>query len=321
MQRSAGHTLPVLVVLAVLLVVWYGAAVLMNGPWQATLYQRAGTPDVPVTQYLGDVWSQTKPVLPAPHQVVREVWDNTLGPATACWTDVTDEPQLGEQFACTFETLANQIATSKRSFLYHAGITLSATLLGFVFGTLLGLALAVLILHNEAMNRSLMPWIIASQTIPILAIAPMLVVGLNAIGVTGLLPKALISTYLSFFPIVVGMVKGLRAPDQMQLDLMRTYNASRLEVFFKLRWPASLPFLFASMKVGIAIALIGALVAEITYTAAGGLGVRLLTGSYNGQTITIWGVLLTAAALAALLVIVVGVAERLVLRHLGQVPA
>jgi len=289
-RRGEGNAVPVLIVLAVLLVVWYGAATLMNAPWQQTLYARAGTTDVPLTQYLADVWSQAKPVLPAPHQVVAEVWANTVG----------------------------QELSSRRSFLYHAWITLSATLLGFVFGTVLGLGLAVLIIHNEAMNRSLMPWIIASQTVPILAIAPMLVVGLSAVGVGGLLPKALISTYLSFFPVVVGMVKGLRSPDAMQLDLMRTYNASRLHVFAKLRWPAAMPFLFASMKVGIAIALIGALVAELTTTAAGGLGVRLLTGSYNGQTITIWGVLLVAAALAAILVVAVGLAERLVLRRMGQ---
>jgi NitT/TauT family transport system permease protein len=293
MRRAGGNTIPVLIVLAALLVIWYVASVLMNAPWQATLYSRAGTVDVPLTQYLSDVWSQAKPILPAPHQVVQEVWANTV----------------------------LQDISSKRSFVYHAGITLTATLLGFVFGTVLGLALAVLILHNEAMNRSLMPWIIASQTIPILAIAPMLVVGLNAVGVTGLLPKALISTYLSFFPVVVGMVKGLRSPDQMQLDLLHTYHASKLDVFMKLRWPASMPFLFASMKVGIAIALIGALVAELTNTAAGGLGVRLLTGSYNGQTITIWGVLLVAATLAAVLVIAVGLAEKLVLRNMGQAPA
>ncbi|MEQ1900028.1 MAG: ABC transporter permease [Devosia sp.] len=286
----AGNTIPVLIVLLALLIVWYAAAIVMNAPWQAQLYGRAGATDVPLIQYLSDVWGQDKPILPAPHQVVLEVWNNTVG----------------------------QALTSKRSFVFHAWITLSATLLGFVFGTLLGLGLATLIIHNEAMNRSLMPWIIASQTIPILAIAPMLVVGLNAVGISGLLPKALISMYLSFFPVVVGMVKGLRSPDQMQLDLMRTYNASRLEVFTKLRWPAAMPFLFASMKVGIAIALIGALVAELTNTATGGLGVRLLTGSYNGQTTTIWGVLLVAATLAAILVIAVSLAERLVLRRMGQ---
>ena len=214
-----------------------------------------------------------------------------------------------------------QAISSKRSLLQAAGITLAGTVLGFIIGTVLGLLLAVYIIHNEAANRSLMPWIIASQTIPILAIAPMLVVGLNTIGLQGLLPKALISTYLSFFPIVVGMVKGFRSPDQMQLDLMRTYNASRWTVFWKLRWPASTPYLFTSMKVGIAIALIGALVAELTYTGGGGLGVRLLTSSYNGQTGVMWAVLVIDATLAAILVISVGLAERVVLRNMGAQPA
>ena len=279
-------------VVAALLVVWYVASILLNLQPQLDTYHRNDVPVPPWPQLVADLYSQVKPILPPPHQVLVELWNGTAG----------------------------QDISSKRSLLLQAGITLSGTLLGFVIGTALGLLLAVLIVHNEAMNRSLMPWIIASQTIPILAIAPMLVVGLNAVGVTGLLPKALISTYLSFFPVVVGMVKGLRSPDQMQLDLMHTYNASKLDVFLKLRWPASMPFLFASMKVGIAIALIGALVAELTNTAAGGLGVRLLTGSYNGQTITIWGVLLVAATLAAILVIAVGLAERLVVRNMGQAP-
>ena len=162
-----------------------------------------------------------------------------------------------------------------------------------------------------------MPWIIASQTVPILALAPMVVVGLGAVGITGLVPKALISMYLSFFPVVVGMVKGLRTPEAIQLDLMRTYSATAWQVFARLRWPASVPFLFASMKVGIAISLIGAVVGELSNAAGGGLGVRLLTGSYNGQTIQIWAALFLAAALAAVLVIAVGGSEKLVNRAMG----
>ncbi|MEQ1769094.1 MAG: ABC transporter permease [Devosia sp.] len=293
MQRTGGNTIPVLIVLAVLLVVWYLGSLLLNLQPQLDSYQRFDTPVPPLPQLITDLWSQAKPILPAPHQVIGEVWNGTLG----------------------------QAITSKRSLLQQAGITLAGTIAGFLIGTVLGLLLAVFIVHNEAANRSLMPWIIASQTIPILAIAPMLVVGFNAIGLQGLLPKALISTYLSFFPIVVGMVKGFRSPDQMQLDLMRTYNASRWGVFWKLRWPAATPYLFTSMKVGIAIALIGALVAELTYTAGGGLGVRLLTGSYNGQTVVMWAVLVIAATLAALLVIAVGLAEKLTLRTMGAQPA
>lgn len=286
---TEGKVVPILIVLLVIVLFWYVMAVVMNAPWQNTLNGRANLTDVPLIEFAQQTWAQDKPILPAPHQVFSEIWNATIG------TDIA----------------------SRRSLAYHAGITLGATLLGFALGTLLGIGLAVVIVHNDASDRSLMPWIIASQTVPILAIAPMVVVGLGAVGVTGMVPKALISMYLSFFPVVVGMVKGLRTPEQIQLDLMRTYNAGAWDVFAKLRWPASIPFLFASMKVGIAISLIGAVVGELSNNAGGGLGVRLLTGSYNGQTIQIWAALFLAAALAAVLVIAVGASEKVVNRAMG----
>jgi len=294
-MRAIWHSrsFAVAAVVVVLVVVWYIGGLLLNLQPQLDTYHRNGTMVPALPQLAADLWSQAKPILPAPHQVLAEVWNTTV----------------------------RQDLSSKRSLLLQAGVTLASTALGFFIGTLLGLLLAIFIVHNEAANRSLMPWIIASQTIPILAIAPMLVVGFSAAGLSGVLPKALISTYLCFFPVVVGMVKGFRSPDQMQLDLMRTYNASRWTVFWKLRWPASAPFLFTSMKVGVAIALIGALVAELTYTQNGGLGVRLLTSSYNGQTVTIWAVLIIAAAVAAALVVAVGLVERITLRAMGAQPA
>jgi len=193
----------------------------------------------------------------------------------------------------------------------------------------------VLIVHNDASDRSLMPWIIASQAIPILAIAPILVVVmynvltgdnlfahvLNLDGDTAhLISKALVSTYLSFFPVVVGMVKGFRSPEMIQLDLMRTYNASRPQVFWKLRLPIALPYLFTSMKVGVAAALVGAIVGELPTGAVAGVGARLLTGSYYGQTIQIWAALLMGSILAGILVALVGVAEKLVVRRMGARP-
>ena len=146
----------------------------------------------------------------------------------------------------------------------ETGITLQSTLLGFVLGAFAGILLAVGIVYNRAMDMSVMPWELTSQTLPILSIAPMIVVVMNSIGVQGLLPKAVIAAYLSFFPVVVGMVKGLRAPDGMQLDLMRTYHASSWATFWKLRLPNSLPYLFTSLKIGIAAALVGAIVAELS---------------------------------------------------------
>ncbi len=284
-----GNALPVLVVVAALVVVWYGFAVLLNTPWQMGVYERQDVTEWSAVKFAVDTLNQDRPVLPSPHQVGEELWNTT----------VAMDP------------------TSKRSLIYHGWITLSATLLGFVIGTALGVGLAIAIIHNKAMDKSLMPWIIASQTVPILAIAPMIIVVLNAIGLTGLLPKALISTYLAFFPIAVGMVKGLRSPEAIELDLMRTYNATATQVLTKLRWPAALPYLFTSMKVGIAIALTGAIVGELPTGAVAGLGARLLSGSYYGQTVQIWSALFMAAILAACLVVLVGVAQRLVLKRMG----
>jgi len=182
----------------------------------------------------------------------------------------------------------------------------------------LGITLAVGIVHSQTLDKSLMPWIITSQTIPILAIAPMIIVVLNAVGISGLLPKAFSSMYLSVFPVAVGMVKGLRSPDVMQLDLMRTYNASKAQLFWKLRWPSSIPFLFTSLKVAIAASLVGAIVGELPTGAVAGLGARLLGGSYYGQTIQIWSALFMAAFLAASLVWLVGVIDVRVLKRMGM---
>ena len=282
--------LPILTVLAAIVALWYAGAVWLNAQWSYDQAARAGV-EVTFSGMLADTMAQERPVLPAPHQVAQGLWDGLFG----------------------------QAVTSKRSLVYHAQVTLSATLVGFVIGTLAGILLAVGIVHNRAMDLSVMPWAIASQTIPILAIAPMVIVVLASVGVTGLLPKAVISAYLSFFPVVVGMVKGLRAPDHMQLDLLRTYGAGRWDTFWKLRLPASMPYLFASLKVSVAASLVGAIVGELPAGASAGLGARLLSGSYYGQTIQIWAALFAAAILAAGLVTIIGVIERGTLRRMGMV--
>ena len=163
-----------------------------------------------------------------------------------------------------------------------------------------------------------MPWVIASQTIPILAIAPMIIVVLNAVGISGLLPKAMISMYLSFFPIVVGMVKGLRSPSAMQLDQMRTWHASAAQTFWRLRLPSSMPYFFTSLKIGVAASLVGAIIGELPTGAVAGLGARLLAGSYYGQTIQIWSALIMAAVLAAALVGLIGAVQRITLKSMGM---
>lgn len=284
-----GSTIPVLTVTAAIFAIWYASVVWLNAPFERDQAERAGT-TITFSQILPKTMAQKRPVIPAPHQVIAEIWNTTV--------------------------MKN--ITSKRSLIYHAWITLSSTLLGFLLGTILGIALAVGIVHSQTLDKSLMPWIITSQTIPILAIAPMIIVVLNAVGIQGLLPKAFISMYLSFFPVAVGMVKGLRSPDVLHLDLMHTYSATKAQVFWKLRWPSSIPFLFTSLKVAIAASLVGAIVGELPTGAVAGLGARLLAGSYYGQTVQIWSALFVAAFLAASLVWLIGVIDRAVLKRMGM---
>lgn len=283
--------IPVATILALIVVGWYGLAVAMNAPFQRDL-DRRGNVETGTWEFVQRTLSQPKPIVPAPHQVAQNVFENTF----------------------------LRKVTSNRSLVYHAGVTLGSTLLGFAFGTLLGIAIAVGIVHITALDRSLMPWIIASQTIPILAVAPMVIIVLGAVGISGLLPKALISTYLSFFPVAVGMVKGLRSPDLMHMDLMHTYSASKAQTFWKLRVPASVPYLFTSMKVAIAASLVGAIVGELPTGAVAGIGAKLLNASYFSNTIDMWAALVAGSVIALLLVSAVGMAGRLVERSMGARP-
>jgi NitT/TauT family transport system permease protein len=286
---TKGEAGPILAVVLAIAAVWYAGAFLLNASLAHEAFARQKKE--PTTAELVEAtFSMDRPVLPAPHQVVVELWKTTV----------------------------DQAITSKRSLVYHGWVTLSSTLLGFAIGSLLGILLAVVIVHAASMEKSLMPWIIASQTIPIVALAPMVVVVLNAVNVTGIIPKALISTYLSFFPVTVGVVTGLRSPDLIHVDLMRTYNASAWQAFWKLRWPSSVPFLFTSMKVAIAASLVGAIVGELPTGAVAGIGARLLAGSYYGQTVQIWAALLASAILAAALLAIVDLANRFVLRRMGM---
>jgi len=272
----------------VIMVIWYAGAVYLNAPRVIEQFER-GKVQWTASQLMDKAWSMKRPILPAPHQVAVEL----------------------------NKTIFQKKITSKRSLVFHAWITTSSTLLGFAMGGLLGILLAAGIVHVRTLDRSLMPWIIASQTIPILAIAPMIVVVLGNLGLTGVIPKAIISMYLCFFPVAIGMVKGLRSPDPLQMDLMRTYSASTSQIFWNLRWPSSVPFLFASLKVAVAISLVGAIVGELPTGAVAGLGARLLAGSYYGQTVQIWSALVVASVLGMALVYTIGLIEKFTLKAMG----
>lgn len=297
MRRSV---LPVVAVVTVIVAIWYAACIPMNGQWTRDQATRAGV-EISFAELVADTMNQRRPRLAAPHQILTEIWQTT-------WV----EEVHGRRGIVNTGTLSN------RSLVYHAWITFSATMVGFALGAGLGMALAVGIVYNRAMAASVMPWAIASQTIPIIAIAPMIIVILSGVGITGLVPKAVIAAYLAFFPVVVGMVKGLNAPEQHQRDLMHTWNATGLQTFLRLRLPVSMPYLFASAKVAIAASVVGIIVGELP-VQQGGLGTRLLIGSQFGNPVQVWAALFAAAVLAASLVGAVGLIERITLRRMGMV--
>ncbi|MFN0115515.1 MAG: ABC transporter permease [Paracoccaceae bacterium] len=293
-----GKSAPILTVLTALVVLWYGGSVLMNAQWTYDQAERAGT-TVTFAEVLRDTMVQDRPVVPAPHQVAAELWKG----------------------------IAGQKVTSKRSLVWHGYVTLTATFTGFLMGTALGMIMAVGIVRFRTLDMSLMPWAIISQTIPIVAIAPMIVVLSNSLGLgerlgidNRLVSKTIIAAYLSYFPVLVGMIKGLRSPDAMQLDLLRTYGASQGQTFRKLRLPASMPYFFASLKVAVAASLVGAIVGELPTGAVEGLGARMLVGSQFGEPMIMWAALFAAAILAGALIFAVGLIQRLADRRMGVGP-
>lgn len=283
------RALPILTVLAGIVVLWYLGAVWLNSTWVYDQAERAGT-EVTLAEVIPQTMAQERPLLPPPHQVAAELWKGVAG----------------------------QAVTSKRSLVYHGFVTFKGTMMGFALGIILGVALAMSIVRFRVMDMSVMPWAIISQTIPIVALAPMILVVANQLGVEGRdLPKAIIAAYLSFFPVLVSMVKGLRSPDQMQLDLLKTYGASETQTFLKLRIPASMPYFFASLKVAIAASLIGTIVGELPTGAIEGLGARMLIGSQFGEPLIMWAALFAAAILAGLLIVAVGILERFARARMG----
>jgi NitT/TauT family transport system permease protein len=280
--------LPVAAIGLVLLMAWYAGAVWLNAPQAVEALDRAHA-GWTVADLVHQTLSMKRPVLPTPDQVLADLRQSLLG----------------------------YPVTSIRNLAYHAAVTARSAVLGFTLGLVLGTLLAVGIVHLRTLESSLMPWVIVSQTIPVLAIAPMVVVILGNLGFSGTLPKAVISMYLCFFPITIGLVKGLRSTDPLSMDLMRTYHASAGQLFWLLRLPTALPYLFASIKVAMAISLVGAIVAELPTGGTAGLGARLLSGSYYGQTVQIWSALVVSALLSMALVGLAGLAERAVLRRRG----
>jgi NitT/TauT family transport system permease protein len=205
--------------------------------------------------------------------------------------------------------------------LVNGWATFRVALGGFVIGGLLGCALAVVFVQFAVLERGLMPYVVGSQTVPILAIAPMVVVGLGRMGADPWLAKVVVAAYLTFFPVTIGMLRGLRSASPQSLELMRSYAASPWQQFWKLRLPASLPHLFTALKIAATAAVIGAIVAELPAGSREGVGVMILNAAqfYNSRPPALYLAILVAGLVGVCFYALVALAEKLIVRgqHTG----
>ena len=198
--------------------------------------------------------------------------------------------------------------------LADAGMyTLSEALFGFAFGAALGFLLGAIFAHSRLLERGLLPYVVASQTVPILAIAPMVVIWLGA----GQFSVAVIAAYLTFFPVTINTLRGLQSPAAEQIELMRSYAASRWTIMWKLRLPAALPYIFTALKVSATASVVGAIIGELPSGIGDGLGRAILDFSSDYSMVStpkLWASIVMAATVGILFFVTVTLAERIALR-------
>jgi NitT/TauT family transport system permease protein len=199
--------------------------------------------------------------------------------------------------------------------LDQAAYTWTIALIGFAVGAIIGIALASVFVHSGLLERAFVPYVVASQTVPIVALAPLLVASFG----TGVTSIVIIATYLTFFPVTIAVMRGLRSPDPRAVELMRAYAASRWDVYRKVRLPASLPYLFSALKIAAAASVVGTIIGEGPGGGLQGLGRAILT--FNQQYITgperLWATIVVASAVGLIFFGFVRVAETLTLRRRG----
>jgi NitT/TauT family transport system permease protein len=202
--------------------------------------------------------------------------------------------------------------------LWHAALfTAKEAAVGFALGASIGFALGVVLAHSRMLQRGFLPYIVASQTIPILAVAPMVVVWLGSRGFPDWFSVSVISAYLTFFPVTINTLRGLTSADPRALELMRSYAAGTFEILWKLRVPAALPYLFAAFKISATASVVGAIIGELPASIQDGLGGAILNFNqyYVIQPESLWATNLIAALLGITFFLVVVAAERIVVRR------
>ncbi len=201
--------------------------------------------------------------------------------------------------------------------LRNAWATFGVAVLGFLIGATLGCLLAIVFAGSELLARGCLPYVVGSQLVPLLAIAPMVVIGTGRMGAPDWLAKSLIAAYLTFFPVTVGMLRGLRSVPADGLALMRSYAASPWQVFWKLRLPAALPFLFTAFKIAATASVIGAIVGELPSGSPLGIGPVIINAAqyYSSRPQNLWAAVFVSAAIGLFFSAVVSGIERLIVRR------
>ncbi len=204
--------------------------------------------------------------------------------------------------------------------LKSALFTGKEALLGFTMGAVFGFVLAILLVQSGLAQRAFLPYIVASQTIPILAIAPMVVVWVTPHlpgFIAGWGAVAVIAAYLTFFPVAINTLRGLQSAEPRAHELMRSYAASRSQVLWRLRVPASMPYLFSALKVSATASVVGAIIGELPSSIQDGLGGAILNFNqyYSINPANLWATNLIAAALGIAFFLAIVLAEKIVVRR------
>lgn len=283
-QRWLDRALPVATIFVLLIAAWFACSIYFNLQYLNVHMQDvdpAGWRRLSEMQKVQQALTTNQPTMPTPVQTIGD-----------------------------FLTRLRQPPDSQGGLWIDLFWTGQAAALGFLVGTAVGVVLAVLFMSSRVLAQSLLPYVVASQTIPIVALVPAIMVALGL----GLRSEVLISAYLAFFSITVSTYKGLQSVEPLAFELMRSYAANPLQVFLKLRLPAALPFLFTGLKVGVTASLVGAIIAELPSGSAHGLGAALVAASTYSLNIQLWSTMLSAACLGLLLYACVVVAEKLIVR-------
>ena len=234
--------------------------------------------------------------------------------------DQTTMPHVADIFRALFRNPSSVSGGGDKLItllLRSALFTAKEAVVGFALGASIGFLLGVVLAQWRLLQRGFLPYIVASQTVPILAVAPIVVVYLGTLQVAAWFSVAVIAAYLTFFPVAISTLRGLQSADRQALELMRSYAAGRLTVLWKLRLPTALPYIFAALKVSATASIVGAIIGELPSGIQDGLGGKILVfNQYYGLDPTqLWATNLIAALLGICFFLVVVLAERLVVRR------